>query len=82
MDNEKLYEFIQSGFTKLENGISNLEKGQTEMRKDISKIDIKLEELDKKVQYSLEGHANNTEQLNRIENELAKDLKFIPIRAK
>ena len=36
------------------------------MKNDIKKIDFKIEELDKKTDFSLEGHKTNTEQLNRI----------------
>ena len=48
----------------------------------IKKIDFKLEDLDKKVELSLEGHKNNTEQLNRIESEVAKHEEIILRRVK
>ena len=47
------------------------------MKNDIKKIDFNIEELDKKVDFSLEGHKTNTEQLNRIENEVSKQHEII-----
>lgn len=47
------------------------------MKNDIKKIDFNIEELDKKVDFSLEGHKTNTEQLNRIENEVSKQQEII-----
>jgi len=47
------------------------------VKNNIKKIDFKIEELDKKVDFSLEGHKTNTEQLNRIENEVSKQQEII-----
>jgi len=47
------------------------------VKNDIKKIDFKIEELDKKTDFSLEGHKTNTEQLNRIENEVSKQQEII-----
>ena len=47
------------------------------VKNDILKINFKIEELDKKTDFSLEGHKTNTEQLNRIENEVSKQQEVI-----
>jgi len=48
------------------------------VKNNIKKIDFKIEELDKKTDFSLEGHKTNTEQLNRIENRSFKTTRNYP----
>ncbi|MGH4049883.1 MAG: hypothetical protein ACREVX_00760 [Clostridium sp.] len=69
---------------EIKNMLIQLMEGQEAMKidigsvkNDIKKIDFKIEELDKKVDFSLEGHKTNTEQLNRIENEVTKQQEII-----
>lgn len=75
MENEKLFEFMEKMYGDFSKRFEDIESG-------VRKIDIKLEELDKKVDLSLEGHKTNTEQLNRIENEVSRHEEFILKRVK
>jgi len=62
--------------------LTQLMEGQEEINIQIKKMDFKLEELDKKVDLSLEGHKSNTEQLGRIESEVTRHEEFIIRRVK
>lgn len=89
MENEKIFELMtkmyaemQEGFKDVKSELKSHGKRLDNMESRMTKIDIKLEELDKKVDLSLEGHKTNTEKLNRIEEEVSKHEEIILRRVK
>ena len=79
---EKIYSELQSTKTEMQQGFKRVDERFDKVENDIKKIDIKLEEFDKKADLSLEGHKTNTEQLNRIESEVSRHEEFILKRVK
>lgn len=89
MENDKIFELMtkmyaemQEGFKQSNKRFDKLESDVNTLKSDVKKMDIKLEELDKKVDLSLEGHKTNVEQLTRIEKEVSKHEEIILRRVK
>ena len=89
MENDKLFELMTKMYAEMQEGFKDVKSelqshGErfNKIESKMTKIDIKLEELDTKVDLSLEGHKTNTEQLNRIEEEVSKHQDFILKRIK
>lgn len=89
MENDKIFELMtkmyaemQEGFKQSNKRFDKLESDVNTLKSDVKKMDIKLEELDKKVDLSLEGHKTNIEQLTRIEKEVSKHEEIILRRVK
>lgn len=79
MENEKLFEFMekmysemQQGFKEVRGDIKEMKTNISGVKNDIKKIYFNIEALDRKVDYSLEGHKTDMEQINRIETEVSK----------
>ena len=82
MENEKLFEFMEKIYSQMQQGFKEVRGDISSMKTDIKKIDFKIEDLNKKVDLSLEGHKTNTEQLNRIESEVSRHEEIILRRIK
>lgn len=82
MELQELCKIMQDGFSKLEKGQEELKNDIVGIKKDIRKIDIKIEEIDKKADLALEGQRLNAEQLNIIKEQVTKHEEFIIRRVK
>ncbi len=93
MENEKIFELIETMYADLKgdiNGIKgdikNLKGGQEELKleiRDLKKTVTKIEnEHGKKLESLFDGYKQNSEQLNRIEAEVIKHEEVIIRRVK
>lgn len=96
MENDKFFELMTKMYAEMHEGfkdvkselkshgkrLDKIESRIDNMESRMTKTDINLEELNKKVDLSLEGHKTNAEQLTRIEKEVSKHEEIILRRVK
>lgn len=85
MESEKIFELLERIYIEVQetkNEVKSNTQRLDNLDNKVQKIEVKLEELDTKVNLSLEGHKANSEQLTRIENEVSRHEEVIIRRVK
>lgn len=93
MENEKVFNLLETMYadlkgeiTGLKGEITGLKEGQEEIKLRLGKVENTVTKIEnehgKKIDALLDGYKQNTEQLTRIEQEVAKHEEFILKRVK
>ncbi|PRR77643.1 hypothetical protein CLLI_22070 [Clostridium liquoris] len=86
MESEKIFDLMEKMYADLKDGQDNLKKGQDDLSSRLANVEktvIKIEnEHGEKLNALFDGYKQNSEQLNRIEHEVAKHEEVILRRIK
>ena len=88
MENEKIVELMEKMYENLKGDIDGLKGDVNGLKGDIKQVDKRVEKVEKitikmeqehgqKLDALFDGYKQNSEQLNRIEHEVAKDEEVV-----
>ena len=80
---DKMYSEMQDGFKKTNTDISDIKFDLNTLKSDLKKIGVKIDgDITPKIEALFDGYKQNSEQLNRIEQEVSKHEEVILKRVK